>query len=383
MDGKVTVLGVGVTKFEREPTKGIDEVAQEAALMALKDAGMSYRDIQVGFCGNSYQVAAAPIVAFYPLAKTGIPITRLDIACTSSSKGIQLGAHLIEGEAYDTCLIIGIERMPKGLIPLPIGPDTLSLHNDWANDALMGLITMPAAYAYKAVRHMHLYGTKPEHFAQVSVKNHRNGCLNHNAMYQKAMSLEEVLNSRMIAYPLTMYQCCANSNGATAVVLCSERKVNQYTTKPVFLTGWGEASIKYTKGDPVETSLSDGDTKLACEKAYEKSGIGPEDVDVIQVHDAFTSGEVLQLEALGFCPEGEGGIFTWEGNTEINGKLPVNTDGGLLSCGHPKGASGGRMVAELVRQLRGQAGPRQVKSPKVALLQNSGIGASNVMVFAV
>lgn len=376
MARKVVVLGVAVTKFARETSKGVDEMAQEAALMALKDAGMNYRDIQMGFCGNVYQVGAAPI-SFYSLGKTGIPITRLDIACSSSSKGAQLGAYMIEADACDTCLIIGAEKMPRGMVPMPIdGISTKVLV-----DGLMGLITMPGSYAHKANRHMYLYGSKPEHFAQVSVKSHKNGCLNPNATYQKEITLEEVMESRMISSPITMYQCCANSNGASAMVLCSEEKARQYSGKPVYLAGWGEASMKYTSDDPIETYLSDGDTSLAVKKAYQKAGIGPEDVDVVQVHDAFSPGEITALEALGLCPEGEGAIFTWEGNTEINGKLPVNTDGGLLSCGHPLGASGGRMVTEIVLQLRGQAGKRQVNNHKVALAQNSGIGASNVMVF--
>jgi len=379
MSDKVVVLGVGVSKFEREPTRKMDETIQDVVFKALKDAGMSYRDIQVGFCGNVYQMGASPLV-FYSLGKTGIPITRLDIACTSTSKGVHLGAYLIEGNAFDTCLVIGVERMPRGLVPIPdLG--VFSPENEWAHDSLMGIFLMPGMYAHKAVRHMHLYGSKPEHFAQVSVKNHKNGCLNPNAMYQKTTTLEEVVSSRMIAYPITMYQCCANSNGATAVVLCSKEKAKQYTAKPVFLAGWGEASMRYTKENPIETYLSDGDNKLAGGKAYEKAGIGPEDVGVAQLHDAFTPGEIAGLEELGLCPEGKGAIFTWEGNTEINGKLPVNTDGGLLSCGHPIGATGGRMVAELVWQLRGQAGSRQVKDPKAALLQNSGLGATNVMIF--
>ena len=378
MARKVVVLGVAVTKFARETALGVDEMAKEAALMALEDAGMSYKDIQVGFCGNVYQVGAAPF-AFYSLGKTGIPITRLDIACTSSSKGVHLGAYMIEAGACDSCLVIGVEKMPRGMVPMPVeGVSFKSLV-----DGLMGLITMPGSYAHKASRHMHLYGSKPEHFARVSVKAHKNGCLNPNATYQKALTLEEVMESRMISYPITMYQCCANANGASAVVLCSAEKARQYTTKPVYLAGWGEASMKYTKGDPIETYLSDGDTGLAGKKAYHKAGIGPEDVDVVQVHDAFSAGEITSLEALGLCPEGEGAVFAWEGNTGIDGKLPVNTDGGLLSCGHPLGASGGRMIAEVVLQLRGQAGKRQVKSPRVALVQNSGIGASNVMVFKV
>lgn len=380
MGDKVVVLGVGVTHFEREPSNAMDVVAEEAARAALKDAGMLYKDIQIGFVGNVYQAGAAPI-AFYPLAKTGIPITRIDIACASASRSAQLGAYLIEGGAYETCLVLGVERMPKGMVPMPIKPGALSMENDLLYDGMVGLITMPGAYAYKAVRYMHDYDAKPEHFAQVSVKNHKNACLNPNAMYQTEMSLEEVMNSRMIAYPITLYECCANSNGATAVVLCSEKKAREYTDSPVFLTGWGEASVRFDFEDPVESHLSDGDTEAAAKQAYEKAGIGPQDVDVVQVHDAFSFGEILQIEGLGLCPKGEAAALTWEGETEIGGRIPVNTDGGLLGCGHPIGATGCRMIAELYWQLKGEASSRQVENAKVGLLQNSGLGGSNVMIF--
>jgi acetyl-CoA C-acetyltransferase len=343
---------------------------------------MTYGDIEMGFVGNVYQPMMAPLV-FYSLAKTGIPITRVDIACASASRSAQLGAYLIEAGAIDTCLVIGVEHMPRGMVPMPIDPQALSASHEMLHDFMMGLITMPGSYAYKAVRYMHLYGTKPEYFAQVSVKNHRNSRLNPNAMYQRGMSIEEVLNSRLISYPLTLYQCCANSSGSAAVILCSEKKARQYTDKPVFLTGWGAASMKYDRHDPVETSLSEGDTESAARKAYEKAGIGPEEADLAQVHDAFSIGEILQIEALGFCPKGEGAALTWEGNTAIDGKIPVNTDGGLIGCGHPIGASGCRMIAEIYWQLRGQAGSRQVKNHRVGLLQNSGLGATNVMVFQV
>ena len=376
----VVILGVGGTKFIRDESAfKIDQAGRQAAIMALKDAGMRYSDIQMGLCGNIYQTGASPMV-FYALGKTGIPIARIDIACASTSRAIQHAAYIIEQGAYDTCLVIGVERMPRGLVPLPIDPQSLSSQSEFLCDGLMGLVTMPGAYAHKTTRYMYDYGAKPEYFAKVSEKSHRNACLNPNAVYQKPVSLEEILNSRMIAYPITLYQCCANANGATAVVLSSEKKARQYTTTLVYLAGWGEASMRYQKGNPVESSLSDGDTSLAAKRAYKMAGIGPEDVGVVQVHDAFAPGEIFQIEALGLVSVGQGAILTWEGHTEVTGKLPVNTDGGILSCGHPVGATGGRMVAELIWQLRGQAGPRQVKSrkPKVGILQNSGLGATNV-----
>jgi acetyl-CoA acetyltransferase len=382
MSNRVAVLGVGVTQFSRDPEKRMDEMAREAALLALEDAGMNYGDIEAGFVSNVYQPGMAPLV-FYNIAKTGIPITRVDIACASGTRCAELCAYMIEDGAYDTCLVIGVERMPKGIVPMPIDPEAMSMTHEMLYDAMMGLITLPGAYAYKAVRYMHDYGATPEQMAQVSVKNHRNACLNPTAMYQKEMSLEEVLNSRMISYPLTLFQCCANSSGATAAILCSERKARQYTSKPVFITGWREASVRFNAKDPVESTLSEGDTGRAAKTAYEKSGIGPGDVDFAQVHDAFSFAEILHLETLGLCPEGEGAVYTWEGNTEIDGKIPVNTDGGLLGCGHPLGASGGRMIAETYLQLKGEAGARQVKKHKTGVVQNSGLGGTNVMVLQV
>jgi acetyl-CoA acetyltransferase len=377
---RVVVLGVGVTPFEKDPSKRLDEMAHDAVLAALRDAGMSYGDIEMGFVSNVYQPGMAPLV-FCSLAKTGIPITRVDIACASATRATEFGAYIIEAGGYDTVMVVGVERMPRGMVPMPIDPESISSSHEMLHDIMMGLITMPGSYAYKAVRYMHMYGATPEQFAQVAVKNHKNSCLNPNAMYRNSISLEEVLNSRMISYPLTLYQCCANSSGAAAVIICSEEKARQYTAEPVFLSGWGEASMRYHHDDPVETSLSEGDTEAAARRAYEKSGIGPEDVDLVQIHDAFSYGEIQQLEALGLCPKGEGARLTWEHQTEITGRIPVNTDGGLIGCGHPIGASGCRMISEVYWQLKGLAGDRQVERHKTAVLQNSGLGGSNVLVF--
>lgn len=378
---KVVVLGVGVTKFERETPKGVDDLAYEAASMALKDAGMRYNDIQMGVCANVYQTGSAPLT-FYMIGKTGIPITHVDIACASSTRSVQLAAACIESGHYDSCIINGVEKMPRGMVPMPIqDASVISMKNEYVFDYLNGLVTMPGAYAHHIVRHMHQYGTKIEHIAQCAVKAHKNANLNPNAVYHKEYTLEEVMNSRMISFPITMYESCPNCSGASSVIVCSEEKAESYNGKPVELAGWAGASMKYIKGDPVETTLSEGYTPMAAEKAYKEAGVRPEDIDVAQVHDAFSSGEIIHIEELGLCPTGEGGPFVWEGNTEIDGKIPVNTDGGVVGRGHPIGATGGAQVAELVRQLRGDAGKRQVKNHDVAILQNSGLGATNVLIF--
>lgn len=369
---EVVILGVGLTKFGRVTGRNPLDMARDAGLMALKDAGVDFRDIEAGFCAHCYQPIGAGMFAFGQLGMTGIPVTNVEVACTSQSRGVMLAAQEIAGDTYDMALVIGIEKMPRGLVPIP--GDLADMPYEFA----MGLMPMPGTYAMTAQRHMHRYGTKPEHFGKAAEKSHRNSTLNPNATYQQAYTLEEIMNSRMIADPITLLMCSANADGATATVVCSKEKAKKYTSKPVLLVGWAAGTPVYEKGEPM---LAEGPSEMLGKKVYKMSGLGPQDVDVAQVHDAFSPGEIFTVEELGFCPKGEGGPFTWEGNTEINGKIPVNTDGGLVSCGHPIGATGGRMIAELSWQLRGLAGQRQVKDPKVALMHNQGLGGTTMLMF--
>lgn len=371
-DKEVVILGVGLTKFGRVTGRSPMDMAREAGLMALKDAGVDFGDIEAGFCAHCYQPIGAGMYAFAELGITGIPVTNVEVACTSQSRGVMLAAQEIAGGTYDMALVIGIEKMPRGLVPI------LGEPADMPYEFQMGLMPMPGAYAMTAQRHMYNYGTKPEHFGKAAEKSHRNSRLNPNATYQQVYTLEEIMNARMIADPITLYMCSANADGATATVVCSKEKAKKYTSKPVLLVGWAAGSPVYEKGEPM---LAEGPSEMLGKKVYEMSGLGPKDVDVAQVHDAFSPGEIFTVEELGFCPKGEGGPFTWEGNTEINGKIPVNTDGGLVSCGHPIGATGGRMIAELSWQLRGLAGQRQVKDHKVAMMHNQGLGGTTMLIF--
>ncbi len=371
-NGRVAVVGAGLHPFGRFPDKTIEELGREAALEALADAGLAYRDVEAGFLARVTPVGiGVGQRVFGELGLTGIPVTNVELACASASRGVMLAAELVRSGAVEVAMVIGVEKMGRGMLQ-PAGEKSYQ--------ALLGLTILPAVYAMMARRHMHLYGTKPEYFAQVSVKSHRNAVHNPNAQYRVAITLEEVLNSRMIADPITLYQCCPTSDGASAVVLASERRARQLTARPVFLTAWAGGTPMF---DPDEPGLSEGPTAMLAQKVYAAAGIAPADVDVCQVHDAFTPGEILTIEELGLVPKGEGGHFVWDGGTEITGRFPVNTDGGLLSRGHPMGATGGAMVAEIVRQLRGQAGPRQVAEPKVGLVQNAGIGGVNVLAFQV
>jgi acetyl-CoA acetyltransferase len=371
---KVVVLGVGLHPFGRFPEKSMSDLGRTAALEAMKDAGVSYSDIQAGYCGRVVASTGVGLNIFEELGSTGIPVTNVELACASSSRAAEFAATAIKAGVHDMCMVVGVEKMPRGMLDLgQSGGGGMSFAGS------MGLALLPGEYAMQARRHMALYGSKREHFAQVSVKAHKNGCLNPYAQYQVTLSLEEVMNSRMVADPITLYQCCPTSDGASAVVLCSEETARRYTTKPVYLTVSMGATPIYTPG---EVQLSEGPTAWLAQKVYEKAGLGPEDVDVAQCHDAFTPGEVLTVEKLGFCKEGEGGVFVWEGNTEITGKKPMNTDGGLLSRGHPMGATGGAMITEIVRQLRGQAGPRQVANARVGMIHNAGVGGIQLSILA-
>ena len=371
---EAVILGVGLTKFSREPGNVV-EMGREAGLMALKDAGVQPKDIEIGFCTHCNQLIGTGMNIFNALGIYTIPVTNVECACASATRGVLLAAELISGGASDMILVVGVERMPHGMVPL-VGemPDP----KDLSLDLLLGLMPMPGAYSLMAQRHMALYGTKPEHWGKCAEKSHRYGSLNPNAVYQKVFTMDEIMNSRMIADPITLYMCSANANGATAAVVCSPEKAKQYTSKPSTLAGWAGAMPKY---DPDHPDFEDCDVKYATKQAYEMAGLGPEDMQVCQLHDAFSPGEILVIEKLGLCPEGEGGPFVWEGNTEIEGKIPVNTDGGLVSAGHPIGATGIRMIAEISWQMRGMADKRQISTPpKAGILDNAGLGGGNVMI---
>ena len=370
---EVAIIGVGITKFSRNSPRPLVELAREAGIKALKDAGVDFRDIQIGFCAHCNQHLGAGAECFAELGMTGIPVTNVEVACASFSRGVMLAADMIVGGVYDMALVLGVEKMPRGMVPL-------GNPAEMAYPLRLGIMPMPGAYAMQCQEHMHNYGSKPEHFAKAAEKSHRNASLNPNATYQDVYSLEQIMEARMISDPITMLMCSANADGATASVVCSKEKAKQYTNNPMILTGWAGGTPMYERGQAM--GISEGPTEYLGEKAYEMAGIGPEDVDILQLHDAFSPGEIFALEELGFCPHGEGGIFVWEGHTEIGGRFPVNTDGGLVSCGHPIGATGGRMIAELYWQFKEAGGKRQVPNkPKVGMLQNQGLGGTNVLIF--
>jgi acetyl-CoA acetyltransferase len=371
---EVVVIGVGMHKFGRFPDKRVKDLGRKAVESALDDAGVPFKDIQAAYVGHVYQPMGTGADVVTQFGQTGIPVSNMEVACTSSTQGLIRAYWEIASGLYDVVLAVGVEKMQRGLLA---GTSAAGSYEE-----VMGLKVMPAVYAMRTKRHMHDYGTTLRQVALCSVKEHKNGCLNPYAQYQTPCTVEEVTASKMIADPITLFMCSPTSDGASAAVLCSRDMARKYTSKtPVTIASWAFASDLYTRQ---EGESEFAGVEILAERAYEMAGIGPEDVDVAQVHDAFSPGEIFLPEALGLIPKGEGGPWVEEGRTDIEGDLPINTDGGLVSRGHPVGATGLAQVAELVWQLRGEAGPRQVPgSPKVALQHNSGIGGVCVNLFKI
>jgi acetyl-CoA acetyltransferase len=373
----VVVLGAGLHRFGRFPDKSLEDLGREAISNALGDAGVPFKEIEVAYVGRVLAGMGAGLSVVSEMGQTGIPVINIEMACGSSTSAFREAYLSVAHGVYDTALVVGFEKMQRGM---------LQISEQTSYSSVMGLAVMPASYALQAQRYMADYGATPEMFAQVAVKSHRNGALNPYAQYQKETTLEEVMSSRMIADPITLLQCSPTTDGASAVVICAAERAAKYSARrSMTVAGWATGSGKFQpkgeSGGDAETNT--GEVGRLSRQAYERAGIGPEDVDVTQVHDAFSPGEIFTAEGLGLVGQGEGARAVWEGRTEITGDIPINTDGGLISRGHPIGATGAAMVTEIFRQLTGEAGPRQVKdgNAKVGLIHNAGIGGVNILVF--
>jgi benzoylsuccinyl-CoA thiolase BbsB subunit len=374
---EVVVLGAGLHRFGRFPDKSLQDLGREAIKNALDDSGVPFGDIEVAYVGRVLAGMGAGLSVVSEMGQTGIPVINIEMACGSSTSAFREAYLSVANGVYDTALVVGFEKMQRGM---------LQVSESTSFQTVMGLAVMPASYALQARRYMHDYGATPEMFAQVSVKSHRNGALNPYAQYQKEVTLEEVLSSRQIAEPVTLLQCSPTTDGAAAVVICAKDKAARYSaSRSMTVAGWATGSGKFERhsGEEAGDELNAGEVGRLAKIAFDRAGIGPEDVHVTQVHDAFAPGEVFTIEGLGLVEPGEGARAVWEGRTEIDGDIPVNTDGGLLSRGHPIGATGAAMVTEIFRQLTGEAGPRQVRGGKAStgLIHNAGIGGVNILVF--
>ena len=372
---EVCIVGVGLHKFGRWPDKSVGDLVRVAMQAALADAGAEFKDIEAGFSGRVQNITGTGQAVFGELGQRGILIDNVEKACASSSTAVRIATWVIGAGLYDVVMCTGVEKMQRGLVTAGGGGPGAPF------SYLMGLNLMPAEYAMRARRHMADYGTKAEVFGQVAVKSHKNACLNPMAQYQIDISLKEVMEARLIADPITLYMCSPSTDGASAAVLCAKEVAHRFKGQPITIAGWASGTPEYHPRS-VGGDVAEGFIARLAKEAYDLADVGPEDIKVAQVHDAFAPGEVFAIEELGFCKAGEGGKFVWEGKADITGEHPVNTDGGLESRGHPMGATGIAQMAEIVAQLRGTAGPRQIPgNPKVGLTHNVGVGGCNVFVF--
>ncbi|MCE2405371.1 MAG: thiolase family protein [Dehalococcoidia bacterium] len=366
---EVAVLGVGLHPFGRFPEKDLPQLAREAVAASLQDAGIGWQAVQIAYFGHVYyQGMSLGEATLRELGLTGIPIINVENACSSGSTAFWQAYWGIATGLYDVALAFGAEKVPRG-------PVTVTAED--SPERFLGADHMMAGYALRTRRYMEEFGAPIEAVAQVSVKAHDNAALNPYAQYNKTFTLADVLESRPIADPLTLYQCCPTSEGAAAAVLCARDAIDGLAPdhrRAVTVAAAALSTGTYSPRGADHPALNPYKGEDAAAQAYEMAGLGPEDVDLLQVHDAATIGELQQLEALGVVPMGEAWVATREGRTGLAGDIPTNTDGGLLAMGHPFGASGVRMVHEIVTQLRGEAGARQVSDPRVGLAHCSGAG---------
>ena len=368
----VYVIGTDMIKFGRFPEISVPKLGARAAHMALDDAGVTINDIQAFYSGNLGQAGAMVgqrILA--EIGQTGIPVVNCANACATGATAFREGWMSIKAGVYDLVLCVGTEQMGRGLLGGAGGKKGIS------SEGLLGSSTMPAVFAEAGMEHQRKYGTSFRQFAQVSVKNHHHSTLNPKAMYQIETPLDTVMNSEMIAYPNTKLMCSVNVDGSAAAVICSEQKARALG---VMSRAVRVRSSVLTSDPFQERNLQMPDvntcTQRAAEASYEAAGVGPDDIDLVELHDCFATAEILHYGNLGLCKPEEAGTFLDEGHASLGGKCPVNVSGGLLSKGHPLGATGIANIYEVCTHLRGEAGKRQVEGARLGMTHVIGLGSA-------
>ncbi|XP_022352905.1 non-specific lipid-transfer protein isoform X2 [Enhydra lutris kenyoni] len=387
----VFVVGVGMTKFLKpglENSRDYPDLAKEAAQKALADAQIPYSVVEQACCGYVYGDSTCGQRSIYhSLGLTGIPIINVNNNCATGSTALFIARQLIQGGMADCVLALGFEKMEKGSIVTnsshrinPIDKHLEVLINKYG---LSAKPVTPQMFAFAGKEHMEKYGTTVEQFAKIGWKNHKHSVNNPNSQFQQEYSLDEVMTSREVFDYLTVLQCCPTSDGAAAAILASERFVRKHGLESKAVEILAQEMVtdlpSSFKENSVIKMVGFDMSKEAARKCYEKSGLRPSDIDVIELHDCFSVNELLTYEALGLCPEGQGGKLVDRGDNTYGGKWVINPSGGLISKGHPLGATGLAQCAELCWQLRGEAGKRQVPGAKVALQHNLGIGGAVVV----
>jgi len=374
--GKVGIIGVGQSAFVRGFPGSIRELAFEGFKEAMQDAQISAKDINASIICSApeydKQRSPAGVLAEY-LGLTPQPTFYVETLCSSSSTGLKLAYSLVKSGLHDVVVVIGFQKMSE--ISSAESQERMGRGADIQWESPFGTM-MPAYYAMYAQAHMAKYGTKPEDLALIRVKSSTYGQINEKAVYRKAVTLEMLADpgnpmSGPVASPLRVGDCCANADGSSCVIVASEEKAKILSKKPVWILGVGAASATVNMaGRDLFTGLTVGEQ--AGKQAYEMAGVTPKDIDVAEVHDCFTIAEMMAYENLGFAKPGEGKDLIRSKETYKEGSIPVNVDGGLLSKGHPIGATGGSQLRTIVLQLRGEAGPMQVKDPEIGLVHNIG-----------
>ncbi|MDH5755000.1 MAG: thiolase domain-containing protein [Candidatus Bathyarchaeota archaeon] len=376
MKGKplVSIVSAGLSKFGKLEGLYAREIFAEAAKEAFDrcpnlDPKKDIKTLFVGHMGESYEHqghTGATVADWAGLLH--VPATRTETACASSGAALRAGIFAVLSGLCDTVMVGGVEKMTHRTTPEVT--EYLAMASDFPFEQWHG-ITFPGLYALMATAHMHKYGTTEEQLAMVAVKNHHNGFLNPKAHMQKEITLEKALSSRVIAWPLKLYDCSLITDGASCIIITKPEIAKKYTDTPIHIIGSGQASdsIGIYERESFTSLIA---AKIAAKQAYEMAGIKPEDVDVAEVHDCFTIAEIIAYEDLGFCKPGEGGSLVESGETKLEGRLPVNTSGGLKSKGHPVGATGTAQAYEIYLQLTEQAEKRQVKDANIGLAHNVG-----------
>ncbi len=368
----VYIVGVDMIKFGRFPDRTVPQIGAEAALLALDDCGLTIQDMQALYCGNLGQ--ASGMVGqrlLQEIGQTGMPVVNVANACATGATAFREAWTAIKAGLYDLTLAVGVEQMGKGLLGGGGGAKGIS------KEGLLGSGTMPAVFAEAGMEHANKYGTTFEQFAKVSVKNHHHSTLNPKAMYQIETPLETVMNAEMISYPNTKLMCSVNVDGSAAAVLASESKVRELglMDRAVKVRASVLSSDPWQARDLVMPDVNSC-TRLAAKAAYEMAGLGAQDIDLVELHDCFATAEILHYENLGLCGDGEAGRLIDDGDVALGGKIPVNVSGGLLSKGHPLGATGIANIYEVSTHLRGEAGKRQVEGATIGMTHVIGLGSA-------
>jgi acetyl-CoA acetyltransferase len=386
---KTYVVGVGMTKFEKPGRREWDypDMVRESGTKALADAGISYDEIEQAYAGYVYGESTSGQTALYEIGLTGIPIINVNNNCSTGSTALFLAAQAVRSGTVDCAMAVGFEKMKPGSLTGTFTDRAAPMTKQMAALAAMYEFSMPPApwmFGAAGVEHMEKYGSNPDQFAKIGLKNHKHSVNNPYAQFQDEYTLEEIKAAKVVyePLPLTRLQCSPTSDGSGAAVIASERFVEQHdlADQAVEIVGQAMVTDMQSTFDGTAASLVGADmTRVAARKVYEQAEITPDEVDVIELHDCFSANELITYEALGLCGEGEGGKLVDAGDTTYGGRWVVNPSGGLISKGHPLGATGLAQCAELSWQLRGQADARQVPGAKVALQHNIGLGGAVVI----